>query len=339
MLLEVGRVVKPHGLKGEVIVALVTDRTERVAPGTRLSSATGELVVEASRPHQHRWIVQFEGIAGREGAEALRGAVLAAEALEDPDALWVHDLVDCRVIDTEGRHYGYVDAVEANPASDILVLDRGGLVPLTFVVETRLGTVVIDPPEGLVEPWERHIEIVDYDPDWPSRFEAEAAAIRDALGTTAVRVDHVGSTSVPGLAAKPVVDIQLSVASVASVESYRAPLQSLGYRFVPDAAMPDYPFFRKPRSGPAVVHVHVCEAASEEERTCNPSKASGFSRCRPTGFGPSCATPHSWRSAFPMRRRTTGRRSERTDVTVNLFTGPRPRREEDLHRATVGAGR
>src|SRR5438105_317166 len=152
MLLEVGRVVKPHGLRGEVIVQLVTDRTERLAPATRLASPKGDLVVETSRPHQHRWIVQFEGVAGREGAEALRGTVLSAEALEDPDVLWVHDLVDSRVIDTAGQHYGYVDAVEANPASDILVLDRGGLVPLTFVVETRLGSVVIDPPAGLVEP-------------------------------------------------------------------------------------------------------------------------------------------------------------------------------------------
>lgn len=55
------------------------------------------------------------------------------------------------------------------------------------------------------------VVIVDYDPAWPARFEAEAARLRQALGPLAQRIDHVGSTSVPGLAAKPVIDMQISV--------------------------------------------------------------------------------------------------------------------------------
>src|SRR5205807_730222 len=101
---------------------------------------------------------------------------------------------------------------------------------------------------------------------WPARFVAEAARLHDALGGVAVRIDHVGSTSVPGLAAKPVIDIQVSVASLVPDDGYRSPLQEEGYRFVPDPDMPDYPFFRWPRSGPAEYHVHVCQAGGEEER-------------------------------------------------------------------------
>lgn len=149
-MLDVGRVVKPHGLRGEVIVELFTDRTERLAPGTSLSTEGGPLVVERSSPHLGRWIVQFDGVAGVDGAEALRGVVLSAEPLEDPDALWVHELVGAEVVGVDGTAYGQVQAVEANPASDLLVLDGGGLVPLRFVVSHGDGRVVIDPPAGLL---------------------------------------------------------------------------------------------------------------------------------------------------------------------------------------------
>lgn len=142
--------VKPHGLRGEVIVELVTDRTERLAPGTELSTDDGPLRVEQSSPHLGRWIVQFAGVASREAADALRGTVLSAEPLEDAEALWVHELVGARVEGTDGTEYGTVIAVEANPASDLLVLDGGGLVPLRFVVDHEPGRIVIDPPLGLL---------------------------------------------------------------------------------------------------------------------------------------------------------------------------------------------
>jgi GrpB-like predicted nucleotidyltransferase (UPF0157 family) len=61
------------------------------------------------------------------------------------------------------------------------------------------------------------------------RFEAEAAEVREALGPVALRVDHVGSTSVPGLAAKPIVDLQVSVAALQPMDAYREPLRSVGY--------------------------------------------------------------------------------------------------------------
>jgi 16S rRNA processing protein RimM len=150
-LLEVGRVTRPHGLRGEVVVDLTTDRVERLAPGTVLSSDAGDVTVAAARPHQRRWIVTFEGHAGREAAERLRGLALRAEALDDPDALWVHDLVGSDVVTVDGEVAGTCVAVVANPASDLLELDGGALVPVVFVVERTPGRVVIDPPEGLLE--------------------------------------------------------------------------------------------------------------------------------------------------------------------------------------------
>lgn len=130
---------------------LVTDRTERLDPGSVLETKRGPMRVRTSRPHQGHWIVQFEGVPDRNAAEALRGLVLLAEPLEDPDAIWVHELVGCTVVDLAGADCGTVTAVEANPASDLLVLDGGGLVPLRFVVERQPGRVVIDPPAGLLD--------------------------------------------------------------------------------------------------------------------------------------------------------------------------------------------
>jgi len=151
-VLEVGRVVKAHGLAGEVIVGLVTDRVERVAPGTVLTTDRGPLEITGSRPHQGRWIVSFAGVASREAAERLRGVILHAEPLDDPDALWVHELIGADAVLPDGTRAGLVDAVEDNPAGDLLVLDTGALVPVRFVVgwddERRL---VIDPPAGLLD--------------------------------------------------------------------------------------------------------------------------------------------------------------------------------------------
>jgi len=75
------------------------------------------------------------------------------------------------------------------------------------------------------------IEIVAYDPAWPERFNELGGAMRGALGGVALRIDHIGSTAVPGLAAKPVVDVQISVASLDAVDAFRGPPESPGYVF------------------------------------------------------------------------------------------------------------
>lgn len=151
MLLDIGRVVKPHGLHGQVIVELFTNRPERLHPGATLQSDRGPMAVETAAPHGHRFIVQFTGLADRSSAEPLRGLVLRAEPLEEAGTLWVHELIGAEVLGVDGHHHGTVEAVEANPASDLLVLDDGRLVPLAFVVANEPGLVVVDPPQGLLE--------------------------------------------------------------------------------------------------------------------------------------------------------------------------------------------
>lgn len=132
-------------------MTLTTNRPERVEPGAVLSTDRGALDVTASQPHQHRYLVSFAQIADRDAAEDWAGTTLLAEAIDDPDALWVHEVVGATVVDVDRRALGVVVAVEANPASDLLVLDGGGLVPLRFMIEREPGAIVVDVPEGLVE--------------------------------------------------------------------------------------------------------------------------------------------------------------------------------------------
>ena len=150
-LLEVGYVARAHGLRGEVVVALTTDRVERVDPGTVLSTDFGDLTVAASRPHQDRWIVTFAGHETREQADALRGRTLRAAPLDDPAELWVHDMIGSVVLTPAGDQIGRCVAVVANPAADLIELDNGALVPVTFVVDHAPGTLTVDPPDGLLD--------------------------------------------------------------------------------------------------------------------------------------------------------------------------------------------
>jgi 16S rRNA processing protein RimM len=176
-LLEVGRIARPHGLLGEVVVSLVTNRTGRLAPGAELTcspswvrdnsgrSTTGDpapapaqsppksrlLKVRSARPFQQRYLVQFEGVHTREAADELRDALLFAPAVEDPEALFVHDLVGSEVVEVDGTSHGKVVALQANPASDLLVMEDGSLVPLRFVVAKEQGRLLVEVPAGLFE--------------------------------------------------------------------------------------------------------------------------------------------------------------------------------------------
>jgi 16S rRNA processing protein RimM len=153
--LEIGRIGSPHGVRGEVTVTFVTNRSERAAPGTELHGGERTLVIVSARPHHGKWLVRFEGIDDRNAAETLRGTLLTAPplraaALEDGE-YWVHELIGARVVDPAGGALGTIVAVEANPANDLLVLDTDALVPITFVVRHADGEVVVDVPDGLLE--------------------------------------------------------------------------------------------------------------------------------------------------------------------------------------------
>jgi 16S rRNA processing protein RimM len=153
ILLEVGRVGRAHGLRGEVHIVAVSNVTERFAPGSRLLVGDRPLTVKSSRAAGSGWVVQFAGVAGRDEAEALRGKSVRAEELEvAPEGeIFVHDLIGAEVRDRAGARIGSVEAIQANPAHDLLVLDGGALVPSVFIVELAPGVVVVDLPEGLLD--------------------------------------------------------------------------------------------------------------------------------------------------------------------------------------------
>ncbi len=150
-LLEIGHLRRAHGVRGQVNVELTTDRAERVAPGARWFARDGWLTVAAASRHQDRWLVTFDEIADRVAAQRYTNVPVYAEPLDDPDELWVHELVGKAVVETDGTARGRCVAVVENPAADLLELDSGALVPVVFVVDHADGRIVIDPPAGLFD--------------------------------------------------------------------------------------------------------------------------------------------------------------------------------------------
>ena len=130
---------------------LSTDVDDRLQPGTVVHTDRGDLRVDRSTRHKEGWVVAFAGFTDRDAAEQLRGVVLRAEAVDDPDALWVHELIGSDVVDQHGNVVGRVREIEANPASDLLVLDTGALIPTVFVTASERGRVSVDVPEGLLD--------------------------------------------------------------------------------------------------------------------------------------------------------------------------------------------
>ena len=109
------------------------------------------------------------------------------------------------------------------------------------------------------------IDVVRADPSWAREFREVGGRLRAALGRTAVRIDHVGSTSVPGLDAKPVLDVQVSVAGLEPDEPFRAPLERLGFAYHALNTDRTQRFFREP-PGTRRVHLHVRAAGSFDEQ-------------------------------------------------------------------------
>jgi 16S rRNA processing protein RimM len=151
-LLDVGVVTRPHGLQGDVVVHFMTNRPERMELGAAFVTDRGEIRIEKVRRHGDRWVVAFEGVDTLAGAQSLRGVVLRAAPIDDPDALWVHELIGAEVFDaSDGRSLGTVTAVFESPASDLLEIDGEGLVPLRFVVDHVSGQVTVQIPPGLLD--------------------------------------------------------------------------------------------------------------------------------------------------------------------------------------------
>ncbi len=157
--LEVGRIARAHGLKGDVVVAAISNRPERFASGSTLYDPDERaFCIIASRPQSGNFVVHFDDVNTREAAEALRGRLLLGDPLgELPDGeMWVHELVGSVCALQSGEVCGTISSVQENPAHDLLVLNTGVLVPMVFVIDhdRSARVVTIDPPEGLFELFE-----------------------------------------------------------------------------------------------------------------------------------------------------------------------------------------
>ncbi len=179
-MLVVGRIGKPHGIRGEVTVEVRTDEPEtRFAPGSVLRTepganvpahdgayrVPGELTVEAARWHQGRvLLVAFEGVLDRNVAEALRGTLVGVDRADvapptDPEEFHDDQLVGLAVVTPAGERLGEIARIDHAPAADLLVLRRPGrrdaFIPFVqaIVPEVDLagGRVVVDPPGGLLD--------------------------------------------------------------------------------------------------------------------------------------------------------------------------------------------
>lgn len=170
-----------------------------------------------------------------------------------------------RLREAKGRRATVIDLYR-------LVAEPRGLEPHELPPEERLQLAravlpVAWPGFEVTEGSERHdpIEVVDYDADWPRQFTRWSDLIADALGPVARRIEHVGSTSVPGLPAKRIIDVQVSVDDLSDEAAYVPPLETeVGVQLRSRDEMHRYfrPFAGRPRD----VHVHVCNTGSDWER-------------------------------------------------------------------------
>jgi 16S rRNA processing protein RimM len=171
MQLVIGRISRPHGVRGEVIVDVRTDDPgPRFAAGAVIATepaTAGPLSVTRSRWHSGRLLVQFKGFEDRTGADTLRGVMLLVDSAEledvdDPDEFRDHQLIGLRVLTVAGEQIGTVSDV-LHYGQDLLVVagsgDRTGseiMIPFVAaivpVVDLDAGVLRVDPPTGLLDP-------------------------------------------------------------------------------------------------------------------------------------------------------------------------------------------
>ena len=176
----------------------------------------------------------------------------------DPVRTWI------RLHEVEGRHATVIDLYR-------LVSEPRGLEPHELPLDerkrlSRAIALMFWTGFQVTEGSERFdpITLAEYDKEWPARFASWRDLMSDSLEGAALRIDHVGSTSVPGLAAKPIVDVQVSVADLTDEQAYVPQLERLGVQL---RSRDDLHRFFRPFAGRRRdVHVHVCQVNSPWER-------------------------------------------------------------------------
>ena len=225
----------------------VSTHDVRPAPGSRLLASAGVGVLTCSS-HHHQGVDRFgDGLLAAGWSDD--GLVEAIErAVDDPyEDVWML-----------GVQWHPEDSAADDPAQQAIF---DGFCLLAKVHGSRAKP-------GEAQGRTRAYGLVDYDDAWPAQFAEEAERLHELLGDLAVRVDHVGSTSVPGLAAKPVIDVQVSVAAIVPRAPIVDPLVAAGYRHSIDPIETEHEFLSRGYDDgyPRLVHVHVCEVGSAWER-------------------------------------------------------------------------
>ena len=232
---------------GVPVADTVSSHDVKAAPGSRLLATAGVGVLTCSS-HHHQGVDRLgDGLLATGWSDD--GLVEAIErAVEDPyEDVWML-----------GVQWHPEDSAANDPAQQA-IFDGFFLIAKWFGSRAKTGET-----QGR----SRDYGLVDYDDAWPARFADEAARLSELLGDLAVRVEHVGSTSVPGMTAKPVIDIQVSVASVVPRAPIVDPLVAAGYRHSIDPIETEHEFLSRGYNDdhPWLVHVHMCEVGSAWER-------------------------------------------------------------------------
>ena len=190
----------------------------------------------------------------------LREAGVDPDAFGDPGQAWrrLHARFGTRA--TLLDRYSLEAAARAIPIDSLSDADRAGLS--REVIETHWDEFeVIGGSDRTVDD---PIEVVDYDPEWPAQFAAWRDRLAAALGPTAQRIDHVGSTSVPGLAAKPIIDVQVRVLDMTNEAVYAPAIEALGVAL--RSRDSEHRYFRPAGDRPRDVQIHVCDSGSDWAR-------------------------------------------------------------------------
>jgi rfaE bifunctional protein nucleotidyltransferase chain/domain len=248
-LLHVGHVRYLEAARAEgdaLLVAVNSDRSVRALKGKGRP-----LVPEAERAEVLAALaaVDFVTVFDEESPRALIGELL-------PDVLVKGG--DYALDEIHGR-----EEVEA-AGGRVLSLPFVEGASTTGIVE-RVRHLLVSEPRPAGSPPRPDIAVVAYDPRWPEMFEEDKRRILDAVGRHVLAVEHVGSTSVPGLAAKPIIDVMVGVRSLADAPLCVTPLHELGYVYQPrhEIIMPGRRYFRRGPSGADTHHLHMVELGGD----------------------------------------------------------------------------
>jgi GrpB-like predicted nucleotidyltransferase (UPF0157 family) len=183
----------------------------------------------------------YEGRPGHERVSVFDGE------FEDRD-LYARETVPMREVGWDG---------------DALWLDLSGSVLVPLYPDGIAALLNASGPPSLVAPPKRTVEVVPYDPAWPSEFDRVRAELAAVLGPSAAAIHHIGSTSVPGLSAKPVIDVLVETPDLSMIDRASPSLERLGYEARGEYGIPGRRYFSRPPGSSLKVHVHCFESGHD----------------------------------------------------------------------------